>query len=89
MADDEMSAADEARVRELMGRLARANAGVLPCGCTGSRSVLHLTLHHRLAYAVGAIVAVLIGWVGGSHDGPLAAALAGAIVMWVLAHIIK
>ena len=59
----------------------------LPCGCYGSRSVLHLTLHHPLAYAIGAVIGLVIAFV--QNGAPLFGALVGWIGIWILARLIR
>jgi hypothetical protein len=52
----------------------------LPCGCTGSKSLLHLTLHHWLVYGIVLVVALLLTW-------QLPTALAAAMGAWLVARI--
>jgi hypothetical protein len=72
-----------------MKRMALLEQGYLPCGCRGSRSWLHLNLHHPLAYAFFAVpagVAALIS--GGDVAQALGWAVAGGIGGWVAARLI-
>jgi hypothetical protein len=63
----------------------------LPCGCTGSRSVLHMTLHNPLAYVIGGVVVGVALLVMGKGDGPDAALLGlfGANAVWLFARVVR